>query len=122
VAEIPGAAGNDRLAAARAADAAGRDRRRPASTELLVGGAVAARDRATHESNFRRDVWNPAREAAGIDVRPHDCRHSWITQLRAAGVDDADLAAMSGHSIGTMLGTYTHALERSHEAVRELLG
>jgi integrase len=22
------------------------------------------------ESNFRRDVWNPAREAAGLDVRP----------------------------------------------------
>jgi hypothetical protein len=29
---------------------------------------------------------------------------------------------MSGHSIDTMLGTYTHALERSHDAVRELLG
>jgi hypothetical protein len=36
--------------------------------------------------------------------------------------DDTGLAAMSGHSLDTMLGTYTHALERSHDAVRELLG
>ena len=52
---------------------------------------------------------------------PHDCRHSWITHLRAAGVDDADLAAMSGHSLDTMLGTYTHALGRSHERIRALI-
>lgn len=75
-----------------------------------------------NESNFRRDVWNPAREAVGLDVRPHDCRHSWITHLRAEGIDDADLALMSGHTVDVMLGTYTHALERSHDAVRGLLG
>lgn len=104
----------------------------PPSTAVLIRSMPARIDteilfptpsgQIWNESNFRRDVWNPAREAVGLDVRPHDCRHSWITQLRAAGVDDADLAAMSGHSVDTMLGTYTHALERSHETVRELLG
>ena len=74
------------------------------------------------ESNFRRDVWTPAREASGVDVRLHDRRQSWITHLRAAGVDDADLAAMSGHGLETMLGTICHALGRSHETERGLIG
>ena len=63
--------------------------------------------RIWHESNFRRDVWSPAREASGFDIRPHDCRHSWVTHLRAAGIDDADLAQVAGHTLETMLGTYT---------------
>jgi integrase len=78
--------------------------------------------RIWHESNFRRDVWTPAREASGLDIRPHDCRHSWITHLRAAGIDDADLAEVAGHTVETMLGTYTHALGRSHQRIREVLG
>jgi integrase len=100
-----------------------------------------------HESNFRRDVWIPAVAAyLGLErrdgetikafrvrcrellaesdeaIRPHDCRHSWITHLRAAGVDDADLAQMAGHTVDTMIGTYTHALGRSHDRVRGLIG
>jgi integrase len=42
---------------------------------------------------------------------PHDCRHSWVTHLRAAGIDDADLAAVAGHAVDTKLGTYTHPLQ-----------
>lgn len=51
-------------------------------------------------------------------IRPHDCRHSWITHLRAAGIDDADLA----DAAETMIGTYTHALGRSHDRIRRLIG
>jgi integrase len=86
--------------------------------------------RVWHESNFRRDVWIPALAAhLGITgegdesqrrfaarcraeikaskraIRPHDCRHSWITHLRAAGIDDADVAAVAGHTVETMIGT-----------------
>jgi integrase len=103
--------------------------------------------RLWHESNFRRDVWLPAlaahigiRREAGETaaqfsarrraeikaspraIRPHDCRHSWITHLRAAGIDDADLADVAGHTVETMIGTYTHALGRSHERIRRLIG
>jgi integrase len=112
-------------------------------TPLLFPSPVG---RIWHESNFRRDVWTPAlaslhgivresgeserafvarcrRELAGAEtIRPHDCRHSWITHLRAAGVDDADLAAVAGHTVETMIGTYTHALGRSHEQIREVIG
>jgi integrase len=106
-----------------------------------------AQGRIWHESNFRRDVWIPtvaayrgiARRAGENQrdfrarvrvelkdnpaaIRPHDCRHSWVTHLRAARIDDADLAEMAGHSVDTMLATYTHALKRSHEQVRQVIG
>ena len=36
----------------------------------------------------------------------------------AAGIDDADLA----DAAETMIGTYTHALGRSHDRIRRLIG
>jgi integrase len=93
------------------------------------------------ERNFYRDVWYPAQEAwAGVDprlpyrerrrlvsarrcdVRPHDFRHSWVTHLRAAGIDPADLAAVAGHTVETATARYTHALGRSDERIRMLIG
>lgn len=73
-------------------------------------------------NNWRRDVWNPAITAAGTDMRPHEMRHSFVSLLRAGGVDDADLAAITGHSVETMVSRYTHPLERSFDAVRRLVG
>jgi hypothetical protein len=112
-----------------------------------VEPALPPAGRIWHESNFRRDVWIPALAAhLGIvrsegesrsgfaaccraeikaskrAIRPHDCRHSWITHLRAAGIDDADLAAVAGHTVETMIGTYTHPLGRSHDRIRKVLG
>jgi integrase/DNA-directed RNA polymerase specialized sigma24 family protein len=72
--------------------------------------------------NFYRDVWYPTQGASGIDVRPHECRHSWITHLRAAGIDDADLAQVAGHTIDTMLNRYTHPLGRSMDRIRAVVG
>ena len=45
-----------------------------------------------------------------------------ITHLRAAGIDDADLAAVAGHTVETMIGTYTHPLRRSHDRIRKVIG
>lgn len=96
-----------------------------------------------HESNFPRDVWAPAvarqraEEESAADfqtrrraetqaspraIRLHDCRHSWITHPVRGRHDDADLAAVAGHAIDTMLGTYTHPLGRSHERIRAVIG
>lgn len=75
-----------------------------------------------HYSTFRRDVWSPAQIASGLDIRPHECRHSWISSMRAAGIDPADLAQMSGHDVDTATRVYTKPLGRSMDAVRELLG
>ncbi len=61
-----------------------------------------------NSSNSYRDVWRQAQITSGMDIRPHECRHSYITHMRGAGVDDADLAQTAGHRIETMLSIYTH--------------
>ncbi len=67
-------------------------------------------------------VWEPARKTSSMKITPHDLRHSWITHMRAAGVDDADLAEMAGHTVATMLGTYSHPLGKSFDQVRRVVG
>ena len=78
--------------------------------------------RMWRQRNFYRDIWKPAQEASGLDIRPHECRHSYVTHLRAAGVNDADLAEIAGHRVETMLARYTHAVGGSFEAVRAAVG
>ncbi|HET7121539.1 MAG TPA: site-specific integrase [Solirubrobacterales bacterium] len=78
--------------------------------------------RMWRERNFYRDLWRPAQEASGLNIRPHECRHSYVTQLRAAGINDADLAQIAGHRVETMLARYTHAVRQSCGAVRDAVG
>lgn len=104
--------------------------------------------RVWRASNFRRQVWQPAlakhlgivrregetsrafalRAAAEIQqageraIRPQDCRHSYVTHLRAAGIDPADLADVAGHTVETATTRYTHPLRRSAEQIREVVG
>jgi integrase len=92
---------------------------RPAESELLF---PTPRGKLWRESNFYRDVWVPAKLATGLDPTPHELRHSYVTNLRAAGIDDADLAEIAGHEVETMIAVYTHALERSHDEIRDLIG
>jgi integrase len=74
------------------------------------------------ERNFYRDVWYPARKRARMEATPHEFRHSWISHLRAAGVDPADLAQAAGHTVQTATARYTHALGRSFGAMRSAVG
>lgn len=73
-------------------------------------------------SNWHRKVWQPAINAAGIEPTPHEFRHSWVTHLRAAGIDPADLADVAGHSVLTATNRYTHPLRRSHDEIRAMVG
>jgi integrase len=75
-----------------------------------------------HDSTFRRDVWKPAQIASGLPILPHECRHSYVTHLRAAGVDPADLAAVTRHDIDTATRHYTQPLGQSMEQIREIIG
>jgi len=74
------------------------------------------------ERNFYRDVWKPTQEAADLDIRPHECRHSYVSHLRAFGVNDADLAGIAGHRVETMLARYTHPIGGGFSRVREAIG
>jgi integrase len=55
------------------------------------------RGRLWRERTFYRDAWKPTQEASDLNIRPHECRHSYITHLRAIGINDADLAEIAGH-------------------------
>ena len=46
------------------------------------------------------------RRPPGLDFRPHECRHSYVAHLRAAGINDADLAEIAGHRVETMLARF----------------
>lgn len=96
------------------------------------------------ERNFYRDVWHPAlaayaglrcregeaarafaarcRRELDVDVVPHDFRHSYVSLMRAAGVDPADLAEVAGHTVETATARYTHPLRRSDDRIREVIG
>jgi integrase len=78
--------------------------------------------RMWRERNFYRDIWKPAQTASGLDIRPHECRHSYVTHLRAAGVNDADLAEVVGHQVATMLDRYAHPVGRSSDTIRTAIG
>lgn len=78
--------------------------------------------RLWRERNFYRDVWRPTQNASGQDIRPHECRHSYVTHLRAAGVNDADLAEIAGHRVETMLARYTHAVGDGFRMIRGVIG
>jgi integrase len=87
--------------------------------ELLF---ATPRGRMWRERNFYRDIWKPTQQASRLDIRPHECRHSYVTHLRAAGVDDADLAEVAGHRVETMLARYTHSVGQSFGAIRSAIG
>lgn len=72
--------------------------------------------------NWRRTVWLPTCEAAGIQPTPQEFRVSFNTLLLSAGLDRADLADMLGHSEDVNAARYTRALRRSGDAVRKVIG
>lgn len=74
------------------------------------------------EQNFFDNIWTPTVELTGMSCTRHEFRHSWISLLRAGGIDPADLAQMAGHSVETATKRYTHALGRSFAAVAEAVG
>lgn len=74
------------------------------------------------ESNFRRQVWTPTQLRSGLPMTPHEMRHSYVSNLRAARVDGADLAAIAGHSEAVADGIYRHALGQSFDEIRRLVG
>ncbi len=77
--------------------------------------------RMWRERNFYRDIWKPTQQRSGIDIRPHECRHSYVTHLRAAGINDADLAEIASHRVETMLSRYTHSTKASFGSVRRVI-
>jgi integrase len=62
--------------------------------------------------NWRRKVFRPAAGDAGVtSLRPYDLRHSFASLLFAEAANPAEIAEQLGHSIQTLLNTYTRVME-----------
>ena len=76
--------------------------------------------RMWRERNFYRDVWKPAQKASRLDIRPHERRHSYVTHLRGAGINDR--RRPSRDRSRTMLARYTRPIGGSFGATRAAAG
>jgi integrase len=81
------------------------------------GGAVL------RASNFRRDVWDHAVKAVGLDeLVPHGLRHTAASLAIAAGADVKVIQQMLGHKSATMtLDLYGHLFESRLDEVADRL-
>jgi len=55
-----------------------------------------------------KTAWESVREAAKVDCRLHDLRHSFCTKLAEAGVPESTMLDMMGHVSMAMLRRYSH--------------
>jgi integrase len=114
-------AGRCRCAHCRQAFADYRAQRRAA------GGALPHRPRTEDQDEhigrnwFRRMVWRPACEAAGLSVAPrfHDVRHSHASWLLAGGADLQVVKERLGHASIMTTQRYLHTLPDADETAVE---
>jgi integrase len=76
-----------------------------------------------HVENFRKRVWLPAVEQAGVaPLRLHDLRHTCASLAIAAGADVKVLQRMLGHASAALtLDRYGHLMPGQAESVAERL-
>jgi integrase len=53
-------------------------------------------------------AWETIREAAGVNCRLHDLRHTVATKMAEAGVPESTMLALLGHMSRAMLERYSH--------------
>lgn len=72
---------------------------------------------------FRRDVWQPAVRAAGLDpLRFHDLRHTFVSLWVDAGADPKEVSVRAGHStVAFTLDRYGHLYGDREEDLAERL-
>ena len=77
-------------------------------------------DNPCNPSHFRKQFRNALSALEGMRMlTPHCCRHTYVTQLLALGVDPKTIQAMVGHADIDMTLYYAHAQETSKQAAIE---
>lgn len=75
-------------------------------------------DRNLSGSNWRKNTWDPALEAAGIDHgTPHTCRHTCASWLVQDGVPLYEVKRQLGHASIQTTERYAHLAPDRHDAV-----
>jgi len=73
-------------------------------------------------SNFRRRIWLPATEAAGVPgLRFHDLRHTAATLAAATGATTRELMERIGHSSPAAALRYQHVMKDRDKAIAAAL-
>jgi integrase len=68
-----------------------------------------------------KTAWNTLRKRAGVSCRLHDLRHTAATKMAEAGVSEATMLALMGHTSRAMLERYSHIrMTAKREAVESL--
>lgn len=81
------------------------------------------RGRIRGEGNFRRDIWRPALQEAGVPLSytPHSLRHTFASELIAQGVPITQIAYLMGHSNpATTMRIYASIFKRFESQERDL--
>ncbi len=92
-------------------------RGRPGDEELIFPRPDGEPWRDADWRNWRRRVFQPAVEAAGLEaIRPYDLRHSFVSLLIAERRSIVDVARQAGHSPSMALNTYGHVFDELEEA------
>jgi integrase len=84
----------------------------------------APRGRVWQNRSFYKEIWYVARATVdGMEhATPHEFRHAWVSRMRAAAIDVADVADAAGHTVETATAKYTHPLGDSFKAMGEAVG
>jgi integrase len=85
---------------------------------------TAAQGKPLHYSNWRRRVWRPACEAAGLPgLGFHDLRSNNATALVDEGINPKVLQQRLGHAnVSTTLGIYARATKKADRSAADVLG
>lgn len=76
-----------------------------------------------HSHGVWNTKWRRARERAGIaDVRYHDLRHHFASELLGHGVSIVAVAAAMGDEPTTVLNVYGHLTEADDDRIRGVIG
>ena len=84
---------------------------------------VSPKDDVLRVNNFRRRVWDPALDAAGLQgVRIHDLRHTAISLWIAVGLNPKEVSVRAGHSnVAFTLQRYGHLYPESEDQMAAAL-
>ena len=64
-------------------------------TDFLLG---SVKNKSYNYTNWRRHLFGPFLEKLNMSHTPHDCRHTFITMMTAAGSDPVALRQIVGHA------------------------
>lgn len=62
-----------------------------------------------HAGHYTEYIKGVSKKVLGIELKPHDFRHSLITWLKSRGYSDRDIMAITGHRDITSFNIYSHA-------------